>query len=300
MSKVVKWRADFSVLQACIAMRLSTSNKQFQIAFLLLLQVWLYPAHAALERVDDFALLDQRGEFHQLSRYRHLRALAVMAYSADCPAMGELAEDFIALAGDFGDQEFAFLFIDPLGLRRSELQSLELEMPILDDAGQLVSAALELERAGEVALLNPQRLSLFYQGAANGEFENALQALLVDGIGDSVRGPSAAGCPLAYPTRDDMLAQPPDYATEVAPLIIENCGICHRRGGVGPFALDSYLMLLGWSPMIREVLLNRRMPPMQVDPDIGYSKGRALYCHRRSAGADQLDRCRCAGGFGRD
>ena len=30
-------------------------------------------------------------------------------------------------------------------------------------------------------------------------------------------------------------------------------------------------MLLGWSPMIREVLLNKRMPPAQVDPYFGRS-----------------------------
>jgi len=29
-------------------------------------------------------------------------------------------------------------------------------------------------------------------------------------------------------------------------------------------------MLQGWSPMIRETLLTRRMPPMQVDPAIGH------------------------------
>ena len=234
--------------------------------------VWLNPAQAALERVDDFALLDQRGEFHQLSRYRHMRALAVMAYSADCPAMTGMSVDFESFAGQFGARGIAFLFIDPHGLGREELRGVELELPILDDAGQLASAALELEQAGEVALLNPERLSLFYRGAADAGFERALQALLADGIDDSIRAPLSTDCPLAYPSRDAMLAEPPDYATEVAPLIIENCGMCHRRGGVGPFALDSYLMLLGWSPMIREVLLNKRMPPMQVDAHIGYSR----------------------------
>ena len=64
----------------------------------------------------------------------------------------------------------------------------------------------------------------------------------------------------------------PDYTTEVATIIVENCAECHRQGGVGPFALDSYIMVLGWSPMIREVLLNKRMPPTQVDPYVGHSE----------------------------
>jgi len=72
--------------------------------------------------------------------------------------------------------------------------------------------------------------------------------------------------------RDRLLADPPDYSTEVAPIVVDNCSECHRWGGAGPFALDSYTSLLGWSPMIREVLLNKRMPPMQVDPMIGHTK----------------------------
>ncbi len=229
------------------------------------------PAWAALERVDDFALLDQRGEFHQLSRYRHVRALAVMAYSAECPSMAGLAAQFTRLAGSFGDRGISFVFLDIEGLGRERLRGLELEMPILDDAGQIVSAALEFGHAGEVALLNPERLSLFYRGASDAGFEQALEALLADGIADSIRAPLESGCPLEFPVRGAMLAEPPDYVSEVAPRIIENCGMCHRRGGAGPFALDSYLMLLGWSPMIREVLLNKRMPPMQVDTHIGNS-----------------------------
>lgn len=250
---------------------------------MLLLQVWLFPAHAALERVDDFALIDAQGEFHQLSRYLHKRALAVMSHSADCPAMDRLAGEFNSLSTRFGESDIAFVYVDASGKSRSELEQLELELPILEDSGQLVSSALELNNAGEVALLNPERLSLYYQGAADGRFEDALGQLESAGIADTIRSPVAEECPLVFPSRDALLAQPPDYATEVAPRIIENCGMCHRRGGVGPFALDSYLMLLGWSPMIREVLLNKRMPPMQVDPHIGASRD------ARYIGADDLE-----------
>lgn len=254
-------------------MRFITRNIFVRCSLLLQLLVWLDPAQAALERVDDFALLDQHGEFHQLSRYRHMRALAVMAYSADCPAMAEMAARFEELGDSRGERDIVFLYIDSQGLDRARLRDLELKLPILEDGGQLVSAALEFGQAGEVALLYPERLSLFYQGAAGAGFEQVLDALPADGImEDSIRAPLEAGCPLAFPARGTMLAEAPDYAAEVAPRIIENCGMCHRRGGVGPFALDSHLMLLGWSPMIREVLLNKRMPPMQVDPHIGHSR----------------------------
>ena len=38
---------------------------------------------------------------------------------------------------------------------------------------------------------------------------------------------------------------------------------------VSPFAMDSHTMVKGWSPMIREVLMTRRMPPGQIDGHIG-------------------------------
>ncbi len=232
---------------------------------------WPFAAQAVLERVDDFALLDQHGEFHQLSRYRHLRALAVMVHNAECPAMDVMAAEFVEFAAEFGPRGIGFVFIDPRGQGREAIRGGPLELPMLDDAGQLVAAALNFGQAGEVALLNPERLSRFFQGAAAAEFDEALRRLLADGIADSIRGQPPVGCPLEFAAREAMLAEPPDYAAEVAPRIVANCGMCHRRGGVGPFVLDSYLMLLGWSPMIREVLLNKRMPPMQVDPLIGHS-----------------------------
>src|SRR5690606_3449240 len=72
-------------------------------------------------------------------------------------------------------------------------------------------------------------------------------------------------CALSFPTRT---ADVPDYETEVAPILIERCVICHIDGGIAPFAMNSYQMVLGWSPMIREVLMTKRMPPAQVDPAI--------------------------------
>ncbi|MBC7982587.1 MAG: hypothetical protein H7Y02_01915 [Candidatus Obscuribacterales bacterium] len=67
------------------------------------------------------------------------------------------------------------------------------------------------------------------------------------------------------------------YSKDIAPLLIKNCLGCHRAGGVAPFAMDSWGVVLGWSPMIKEVLLTKRMPPGQIDPAIGHFKnGRTL------------------------
>ena len=48
---------------------------------------------------------------------------------------------------------------------------------------------------------------------------------------------------------------------------------CHRTGGIGPFPMNSHAVVQGFSPMIREVILTRRMPPWHADPHVGTFEG---------------------------
>jgi peroxiredoxin len=226
--------------------------------------------HAALDRVGDFALLDEQGEFHQLSRYQHRRAVVMMAYHPNCTTIAASVNYLADLRASFADQDVEFLLLDASGADRSEATQWGLALPILSDGAQLVSAALQIEKAAEVLVFNPERLSLFYRGAATQALGETLQTVLDGSLRDTVKN-AVVGCAIEFPVREQLLVNPPDYTTEVAPIIVDNCSECHRWGGAGPFALDSYTALLGWSPMIREVLLNKRMPPMQVDPLIGHT-----------------------------
>jgi hypothetical protein len=227
-------------------------------------------AVASLDRVGDFALLDDRGEFHQISRYQHRKAVVMMSYHPSCSTMSRSVNYLAELNEKYAEQNIEFLLLDASGANREEALERGLELPLLDDASQLVSASLQIEQGGEVLVFNPERLSLFYRGAADESLDVTLQTVLDGEVDDTVKS-VVTGCPIDYPMRDLLVANPPDYTTEVAPIIIENCAECHRWGGAGPFALDSYTSLLGWSPMIREVVLNKRMPPMQVDPLIGHT-----------------------------
>ena len=59
------------------------------------------------------------------------------------------------------------------------------------------------------------------------------------------------------------------YSKDVAPILAENCARCHREGGIAPFAMNSHAIIKGFAPMIREVVLTKRMPPGQIDPHVG-------------------------------
>ena len=224
--------------------------------------------HPALDRVIDFALLDENGVFHQLSRYQHKDAVVLMSFDQSCQFMSAMLAAYDDIASEFSNKGIDFFLIDTEGLGRKTLASLSLSVPILEDSGQLVSESLGFENSGEVLLLNPERQSVYFRGPVSENLRTSLNSL--DSNQDTLEL-QPSGCKIQYPDKVAHELNTPDYATEVAPIIIENCVACHNQRGVGPFAFDSYMMVLGWSPMIREVLLNKRMPPMQVDPYIGHS-----------------------------
>lgn len=245
------------------------NNSQSLLAALLLSWIPL-TSHALPERIGDFALLDQQGEHHQLSRYLHRKAVVLMAYDASCGQMETQVNRFREISAQWAD-DATFLLLDTRDTDRSLMAAVDLGLPVLEDDGQLVSETLDIVKAGEVLVVEPLRLSLHYRGPVGDGLNAVLRDTLAGTVTDTVKA-DVAGCEIPYPVRDQHRAQVPDYATEVAPIIVEKCTECHREGGAGPFAIDSQIMLMGWSPMIREVILNRRMPPTQVDPHVGASE----------------------------
>ncbi|MDO9476339.1 MAG: hypothetical protein Q7L07_06475 [Pseudohongiella sp.] len=230
---------------------------------------WATVAAAQLERVGDVALLDHHGEFHQLSRYQHKQAVALMAWLPGCAAQETTLKAFSDLQAQYAQQDVAFLLVDASGSKGRTASTMD-GLPVLHDETQLVSESLGMEQAGDVRLINPQRLTLLYKGPAGQALANALDTLQGEPVRQTVTV-AHNSCSIDFAARKAHQLNPPDYATDIAPLVIEKCVACHRENGVGPFQIDSHLSLLGWSPMIREVVMNRRMPPTQVDTMVGHS-----------------------------
>lgn len=248
--------------------------KRIGLGLATLLSLTSFNAVAMPERVGDFALLDTDGEFHQLSRYRNKEALILMAYDSSCAAIDSAVAAIESLRADWESQGFTFALInsspmtDTVALRSAK-QAANLQLPLYIDDGQLVSESLGFTKAGEIAVLDPEKLSLIYRGGFSAQLAASLTSEMSGGADETIVA-AAAGCDISYPAREQHASMTPDYSSEVAPIIAEQCAACHREGGIGPFAMDSHLMIKGWSPMIREVLLTKRMPPMQVDPSIGH------------------------------
>jgi hypothetical protein len=59
------------------------------------------------------------------------------------------------------------------------------------------------------------------------------------------------------------------FTKDVAPILYARCVECHRPGEVAPMPLRTYKEVRPWAKAIREVVVERRMPPWLADPHYG-------------------------------
>lgn len=201
--------------------------------FIALLLTLTTVAHAG-----DFSLIDQNGVQHQMGWYNRTpnARLILVSYDGN-PELRQMVEQLQSET-----TQTYFFFVYP-GNNRELLSA---EIPILMDDTKLVTQDLGFYAPGHAVILDPRTL----------EIQTSFMVVHNHDV---------------YPQFIREKATP-DYVTDVAPIIAENCASCHREGGIAPFALNSSQMLRGWSPMIREVLLTKRMPPGQIDPYVGEFK----------------------------
>jgi hypothetical protein len=75
----------------------------------------------------------------------------------------------------------------------------------------------------------------------------------------------------------DKAATPVTFSKDVAPILFKNCVVCHRPGEVAPMSLLSYKDVRPWAKSIRQVVIERTMPPWLADPGHGeFSNDRRL------------------------
>jgi hypothetical protein len=226
-------------------------------------------SHAADERVGDFALLDQEGYFHHMAWYDNNKAVAFLVQGNGAEETREALANFERMKARYESQGIVFMMINPLGQDRAEVAAdvaaMGTEIPVLIDDVQAVSESIGIEFIGETVIYDPKSFRVIYRGDAGMPFNDAL-AQVAAGDPVSYALVETDGTSVSYPERDISTVS---YEKDVAPIIAENCASCHREGGIAPFAMNSHAMVQGWSPMIREVMMTKRMPPGQIDPHVG-------------------------------
>ncbi len=77
-------------------------------------------------------------------------------------------------------------------------------------------------------------------------------------------------------------AQEVTFSEHIAPIVFNNCTVCHRDGEIGPMSLTNYEEISAWATSIAEVTSEGIMPPWP--PDSSFSR----FVGERALTADQI------------
>jgi len=266
------------------------------------------PAPAAGEiqvpaRADNFQLTDNNRMFQELYYYKNSPAVVVMTQSNGTKVSQAAAQEFQKLADAYKAKGVVFLMMNSdLGVTReqvsAEMKKLGVAVPVMLDENQLVGESLGVKREGEVFVFNTKTWNVAYHGPLDDRFSksspnvkakaksdyaaSAIDAVMAGAEVKQARVDVKSGKAIAFPERDRRAEFANiSYAEDIAPMIVEKCASCHADGGIAPFAMNSYEVVKGFAPMIRESIRTDRMPPYFADPHIGKFK------HDQGLSADQ-------------
>ena len=234
-------------------------------------------AEAAI-RVDDFQLTDHTRTAQRLYYYAYAPAIVLMTQSNEGAASSASAAALEKLAAAYRAKGVVFFMLnsnlaDSREATAAWAAKQGVTIPVLLDEQQLVGEALGVQREGEVFVLDPKTWTVAYHGPADAHAAPAIEAVMAGKPAPVGRVAVTAGQAIGFPERARQASFASiSYAKDVAPILQEKCVSCHIKGGIGPFAMTSYETVKGFSPMIRETVRTRRMPPYFADPHIGAFK----------------------------
>ncbi|MFO0898751.1 MAG: redoxin domain-containing protein [Pirellulales bacterium] len=242
-------------------------------------------------KVPDFVLTDAQGEARSLADYRGKRLLCLVTLGTACPVGNLYLPVLNDLQARYADQvQIVGVNANP-GDTPAEIAAhaaeYKIAFPVLKDADGRLTGYLGAERTNEVFLVDP-RQQVRYHGRIDDRYgvdykrdepsrhdlEEAIKEL-AERKDVSVKETEVAGCRIARPKAAGHVEV--TYTQEVSRIIQQKCQNCHRSGTAAPFALANYDDATNWAEMIKEVVVDRRMPPWHADPRFGeFSNDRRL------------------------
>lgn len=244
------------------------------------------PRPIADSRSNDYALYDHNGDFHRLSFYNDHEAIVLWVQGNGCPIVRNALTDFHEVVGTYSEKGIAFFMLncnmqDDREKIAKESKEFGFEVPVLVDSAQLLADELDINITAEAIVLHPTTREILYRGPINDRLdyevqkESAFESYLNDALDAILRGKSpesdqevARGCKVTRRSeleKNDTLT----YTRDIAPILAQNCVQCHHDGGIAPWSMTDYNTVAGWSAMMKEVLLSKRMPPWKADPEVG-------------------------------
>lgn len=235
--------------------------------------------------ISDFTLLDHQGVSHQLSWYGDHKAIVIFVQGNDNPVVQHGANALEEVRLSFDSEEVAFFMLNPLTQDNRRTIGVEAEkqgytIPILVDETQLVAESLDITQLAEVLVVDPKTMTVVFRGLVDdgSDMVDATRHYLTDALKAFLSGvkivnagsmAATSANPIVFHSRDHHQANQVSYTKDIVPLLQDNCVACHHDGGIGPWSMSNHAMVRGFSAMMREVVMTKRMPPGQIDAHVG-------------------------------
>jgi peroxiredoxin len=245
------------------------------------------------KKVPDFLLRDNHGREVSLSNFKDKKAIVVIFLGTECVINNAYMPRLVEMQNEHAPQGVQILGInsnlqDTAEQVAEHAKQNDLNFPVLKDEGNIVADQFGAERTPEVFLLDRYH-TIRYHGRIDDQFgigykrasptKRELVAALAELLaGKPITQPTSrvAGCIIGRVSKPKSEGDI-TYAKHVARIVQAKCQDCHRPGDVAPMSLMTYKDVSAWSGMIREVVLDKRMPPWHADPRYGqFSNDRSL------------------------
>jgi hypothetical protein len=231
-------------------------------------------AQAAGLRVDNFRLTSHDRQSYELYRMKDAAAVVIVTQADGCKPLRAQAANLKKLRDAYAGKNVEFVMLnsklgDTPEAIVAEAQAAGYGMPILLDAQQLAGEQLKVTRAGEVIVVDPKTWRVAWRGGIDAKANAAAVEAVVSGSAPPSSKAVRGACTVDFPDRAKAAEFAKiSYAKEIAPIIRGKCIECHQPGGIGPMEFTTYDKIKTFSPMIREVVRTRRMPPWHADPNV--------------------------------
>jgi len=235
---------------------------------------------------ENFQLIDQNHDAYELRYYADAPAIILASHKLGDATSKGTAVELQALQAEYKDKGVEIFMInsDP-GVTREQVaaEAAEAGYPdvrVLLDEFQLVGENLGVRQTGEVFVISPKSWQVVYHGPIDDRFAaEGVKKATIHPVADTLAKLTAGeevtlasykttGAEIDFPERDVDHSKI-SFVNDVAPMLVEKCASCHTQGGIAPFAMTSYDVVKGFSPMIREAVRTDRMPPFFADRHTG-------------------------------
>jgi hypothetical protein len=209
---------------------------------------------------------------------------ALIFYSSECPISNAYSPTLNSMFDAFHSPtvKWTGICVDP-DLSDADVKThardFGLKFPVVRDRHGAFARKIGATMTPEAFLFDAQG-HLRYHGRIDDQFaarrvrnanpsgeglKDALAALLK---GDEVKVPHvpAVGCPIP---EAKAASTAPTYCKDVASILQKNCQECHRKGQVGPFALETFEQARKRAQDIATVVEDRAMPPWKASRQVG-------------------------------